>query len=112
MNPMMGQGQPQQGGMDPNQLMQMLMGLLTQAPQGMQAGNSPRTMPPATVPADILNSDPIAALMPMLQQLLAQSGMMQGGQQMQNGQMGTQGGQFGGMGGRPPGGSVPPSAVR
>ena len=119
MNPMMGgqapQGQPQmqggQGQMDPNQMMEMLMQLLTQSPPA-PAGNAPRSLPPSALPADIRNSDPLAAIMPMLQQMLAGSGMMQSGQQMQNGAQGGMGAMFGGQGGRPPQGSVPPSAMR
>ena len=101
----------QQPGMDPNQMIQMLMELLTQSPDA-PPGDVPRSMPPATIPSDILNSDPLAQIMPLLQQILGGQGMMQGGQQMQNGPMGVQGGAFGGMGGRPTGGSVPPSALR
>jgi len=111
MNPQMGQGQPQQGGMDPNQIMQMLMELLTQSPNA-PAGDAPRSMPPATIPADILNSDPLAALMPLLQQMMGNMSTMQSGQQMQNGAQGGQGAMFGAQGGRPPGGSVSPSDIR
>ena len=113
MNPQMGGQAPQGQGqmqMDP-QMMQMLMDLLTQSPEA-PPGNAPRSMPPSAIPADIRNSDPLAAIMPMLQQILAGTGMMQGGQQMQNGAQGGQGAMFGAQGGRPPGGSVPPSAMR
>lgn len=101
----------QMPGGDPNQMIQMLMDLLTKSPDA-PAGDVPRSMPPSVVPADVLNGDPLAAIMPLLQQILGGQGMMQGGQQMQNGPMGVQGGAFGGMGGRPTGGSVPPSALR
>lgn len=111
MDQMMPQGQGQQMMQDPNQLMAMLMELLS-SPPDVAAGGVPRSLPPATIPADILNSDPMAALMPLLMQLQGQMGQMQSGQQMQNGAMGAQGGPMGAMGGRPPAGSVPPSALR
>lgn len=98
--------------MDPNQLMQMMMEVMQAPPEGQVPGSVPDRYAPSAVPADILNSDPMEQLMPMLMQILQ---MVQGGgsgQQMANGAQGGQGAMFGGMGGRPPAGSVPPSAVR
>jgi hypothetical protein len=97
--------------MDMNQLMAMLMDLL-QTPPNQPAGNSPTSLPAGTVPPQIAQGDPLEQLLPLLMERLAGMGMMQGGQQMQNGAMGGQGAMFGGTGGRPPAGSVPPSAIQ
>ncbi len=97
--------------MDPNMMMQMLMEMMQQSPTDQPRGSVPDRFAPSAVPPAILNSDPMEQLMPMLLQILQ---MVQGGgsgQQMQNGARGGQGAMFGGMGGRPPGGSVPPSAL-
>jgi hypothetical protein len=97
--------------MNPEDLMGMLMQAMQAPPQGQTPGNVPDRYSPSQVPPQILNSDPMEALMPMLMELLQQMQMMQSGQQMQNGAAGGEGAMFGSMGGRPPAGSVPPSAL-
>ena len=87
------------------------MQTMQQPPMNQAPGNIPDRFSPSQVPPQILNSDPMEALLPMLMELLQEVQMMQSGQQMQNGAAGGEGAMYGGMGGRPPAGSVPPSAL-
>jgi hypothetical protein len=97
--------------MNPEDILGMLMEGMQQTPMDQVPGNVPDRFSPSQVPPEILNSDPMEALMPMLMELMQQIQMMQSGQQMQNGAAGGQGAMYGSMGGRPPEGSVPPSAL-
>ena len=88
---------------DPQQLIDMLMQLLTQAPNqpvGDLAGGTVPQGPPAG--AD--TPDPMMAqLYQLLQGLQAQNAASQGPQQAMNASSGVQGGMYGAQGGRPPG---------
>lgn len=88
--------------MDPNQILQLLMQLLTEPPD-QPAGDVPSGIPPTGSPMSarhLSEEDEMMAQLNMLAQGLLQQ---QSAQQMQNGAQGGQGGMFGGMGGRPPG---------
>lgn len=88
--------------MDPEQLLQMLMQLLTQSPQ-IPAGNVPEGLPPQGVPHAAQELSEEQRMMAMLNQMAQQIQMQQSAQQMQNGAQGGLGAMFGSMGGRPPG---------
>lgn len=85
-------------------LMQMLMGAMTQTPPG-PGGNMVDSPPAGAVPPAILNGDPTAELNELLQQILAMYMQTQVPQQAMGGMGGFEGGMYGAMGGRPPGGS-------
>lgn len=94
-------GNPQDGGMDINSLIQMLTQFLTtppQQPSGEMAGGGRPMGPPAF--AD--TPDPMGAQLMQLLQMLQMS-QAQSPQQGMNGAMGQMGGMYGAMGGRPPG---------
>lgn len=81
-------------------ILQMLMGALTQAPPG-PGGDMPGATPAGTVPPAIANGSPTAELNALLQQILQMHLMQQSAQASMNGSMGMQGGMYGGLGGRP-----------
>ena len=93
---------PQGGGIDINQLLQMLMQILTQPPD-QPAGNVPSGLPPTGVPASTMQMSPEMQQMAQLNQMAQMLQMQQSGQQSMNAVQGGAGGMFGGMGGRPPG---------
>jgi hypothetical protein len=88
--------------MDPEQLLQLLMQLLTQSPD-LPAGEVPSGLPPAGVPSSMREMSEEHQMLAMLNQFAQQILMQQSGQQMQNGVQGAAGGMYGSMGGRPPG---------
>jgi len=87
---------------DADQLLQMLLQLLTQMPQ-VPAGNVPDGLPPTGSPLAARELSEEQRMMAMLNQLAQQIQMQQSAQQMQNGSQGGLGAMFGQMGGRPPG---------
>lgn len=106
MMPMPGQGAPQPQGQAPQidmeQLLQMIMQLLTQSPE-QPAGNVPSGLPPTGAPASAMQLSPEMQQMAQLNQMAQMLQMQQSGQQSQNAVQGGAGAMFGGMGGRPRG---------
>lgn len=104
--PQGGAPQPQQqqggGGIDLNQIMEMIMGLLTQPPN-QPAGNVPTGLPASGAPQMAKQMSPEDQQKAMLLQLVQQVQNQASGQQMQNGVQGQAGAMFGQMGGRPRG---------
>ena len=88
--------------MDPNQLLEMLMQLLTQSPE-QPAGEIPAGIPATGSPQAAKTMSPEDQMMAQLAQMAQQVQMQQSSQQMQNGVQGGAGAMFGGMGGRPRG---------
>lgn len=82
-------------------ILQMLMGALTQSPPG-PGGDVPDATPAGAVPPAVLNGSPTAELNAMLQQIIQMVVASQSAQASMNGVAGMQGGMYGGMGGRPP----------
>ena len=89
---------------DPQQLMQMIMGILTQTPEE-PTGNLAGGTTPMGPPSFAKTPDPMEAMLMMLMQMVQQPQAMSQ-QQSMNAVSGQQGAAFGGMGGRPLGGGM------
>jgi hypothetical protein len=88
--------------MDINQLLELLMQLLTQSPNA-PAGDVPPGLPATGSPESARHVSPEQQMMSQLAQMAQQIQMQQSGQQMQNGAQGGLGAMYGSMGGRPRG---------
>ncbi len=86
----------------PPEIMEMLMMLLTQAPE-QAVGGVPQNMPTMSAPGMAQGLTQQEQEIGSILQMLQQGQMQQGGQQMMNGAQGGMGAMYGAMGGRPPG---------